>query len=94
MAPKKSVPSKTPITRRGSSSSSLPFLPARDRFRDSKSQTDFDENFSERVIHLECHVILFEFPNTSLPRALSSQGWKSLCEKPTRYLAPADLTVG
>ena len=58
MAPKKSVPSKNPITRHGSSSS-LPSLPAGDRFHDSKSQKNFDENFSERVIHSKrhCHFV-------------------------------------
>ena len=68
MAPKKSIPSKNSITCHGSSSSSSS-LPARDQFHDSKSQKDFDENFSERVIHSERHVILSDFPNTPLPRA-------------------------
>ena len=75
MAPKKFVPSKDPITRHGSSSSSsssLPFILGRDRFHDSKSQKDFDENFSDRVIHSQYHVILFDFLDTPLPRAFSS----------------------
>ena len=59
MAPKKSAPWKNPISCHVSSSSS--FLPSRDRFCDSKSQKDFNENFCDRAIHLECQVILFDF---------------------------------
>ena len=67
MAPKKSRPSKNPISHHGSSySSSLPSLPTRDRFCDSKSQKNFDENFSDRAIHSEQRVILSDFPNTPL----------------------------
>ena len=86
MAPKKSIPSKNPITRRGSSSSSssLPFLSTGDRFRDSKSQKDFEENFSDKEIHLERQVILFDFQDTPLPSVFSTRGWESLCEKPLR----------
>ena len=69
MAPEKSIPSKNSITCHGSSSSSSSSLPAGDQFHDSKSQKDFDENFSERVIHSERHVILSNFPDTPLPRA-------------------------
>ena len=83
LAPKKSIPSKNPITRRGSSSS-LPFLSARDRFRDSKSQKDFEENFSDKAIHLECQVILSNFLDTPLPSVFSTWGWESLYEKPLR----------
>ena len=36
------------------------------------------------MIHLECQVILSNFPDTPLPDAFSSQGWASLCEKPSR----------
>ena len=58
MAPKKSVPSKNPIRRRGSysssSSSSPPSIPNSMRFRDQKARNDFFENFSNRAIHSEC----------------------------------------
>ena len=65
MAPKKSIPSKNLISCRGSSSSSfLPSLPTRDRFCDSKSQKDSDENFYDRAIHSKHHAILFDFPDT------------------------------
>lgn len=85
MAPRKFVPLKILISRCGSSfSSSLPFVPIRDRFRDLKSQKDFDENFCERAIHSECHVILFDFPDTLLPGVFSSRGWESLYKKPLR----------
>ena len=36
------------------------------------------------MIHSEYHVVLFDFPNTSLLGVFSSQGWESLCEKPSR----------
>ena len=59
MAPKKSASSKNLISCRGSSSSSsLLSLSIRDQFHDLKSQKDFDENFSDWAIHLECQVIL------------------------------------
>ena len=75
MAPKESVPSKNPITCRGSSSSSsLPSILIRDRFHDSKYQKDFDENFCDRAIHSEHHVILSDFPDTPLLGAFSSRG--------------------
>ena len=56
MAPKKSVPSKNPIIRRGSSptSSSSLFVPDRVRVHDANSQKDFVENFCDREIHSEC----------------------------------------
>ena len=44
MAPKKFIPSKNSIRRRGSSSSSS--LPDFVRFRDEKTRDDFFENFS------------------------------------------------
>ena len=56
----------------------------RDRFHDSESQKDFDENFSDEAIHLERHVILSDFPDIPLHRAFSSWDWESLCEKPSR----------
>ena len=78
MAPKKFAPSKNRISCRGSSSSSS--LPARDGFYDLKFQKDFDENFCDWVIHLECQVTLFDFSDASLPSAFSSWGWESLQE--------------
>ena len=81
MTPKKTIPSKNSI-RRGSFSSSFP--PDFVWFRDEKIRNDFFENFSNREIHSERHVILFDFSNTSLPGAISSRGWASLCEKPSR----------
>ena len=53
MAPKKSIPSKNSISRRGSSSSSSPSVPNSVRFHDEKAKEDFYENFSNRAIHLE-----------------------------------------
>jgi len=81
MAPKKSIPSKNLISRRGFSSFSLPF---RDRFCDSNSQKDFEENFYDRAIHSKRQVILYDFSNTSLLDAFSSRGWESLCKKAFR----------
>ena len=82
MALKKSIPSKNPILRGSSSSSSTPSNSI--QFCDEKACDDFFENFSNQVIHLECQVILSNFPDTPLPDAFSSQGWASLCEKPSR----------
>ena len=84
MTLKKFVPSKNPITCHGSSSSFSSSLPSRDRFHDSKSLKDFDENFSDKAIHLERQIILSNFLDTPLPRAFSSRGWESLHEKPSR----------
>ena len=81
MTPKKTIPSKNSI-RRGSSSSSFP--PDFVWFRDEKTRNDFFENFSNRAIHSERHVILFDFSDTPLPGAISSRGWASLYEKPSR----------
>ena len=83
MAPKKFVPSENPICR-GFSSSSFP--PDSIKFRDEKARNDFFENFSDRAIHSKHQVILFDFPNTPLPNSISSQGWDSLCEEPSRCL--------
>ena len=83
MAPKKSIPSKSSI-RHGSSSSSFPLDSI--WFRDEKARNDFFENFSDRAIHSKHQVILFDFPNTPLPNSISSQGWDSLCEEPSRCL--------
>ena len=81
MAPKKFVPSKNPI-RRGSSSFSFPLDSV--QFHDKKARSDFFENFFDQAIHSERQVILSEFPNTLLPGAISSRGWASLCEKPSK----------
>ena len=81
MAPKKFVPSKNPI-HCGSFSTSFPSDSI--RFRDEKARNDFFENFSDRAIHLERQVILSNFPNTPLADVISSQGWASLYEKPSR----------
>ena len=53
-------------------------------FYDKKARNDFFENFSDRAIHLERQVILSNFPNTPLADVISSQGWASLYEKPSR----------
>ena len=50
------------------------------QFRDEKAHKDFSENFSNRGIHLECHVVLSDFSNIALPTVIHSQGWESLCE--------------
>ena len=78
---KKSVLSKNSI-HCGSSSSS--FCPNSIRFRDEKAQANFSKKFSNQAIHSERQVILSDFPNTPLPGAISSRGWTSLCEKPSR----------
>ena len=72
MAPKKLVPSKNLIHRGSSSSSSFPSDYV--RFHNEKARDDFFENFFDRVIHLERHGILSDFPDTPLPNAFSSQG--------------------
>ena len=73
MAPKKSVPSKNPIIRCGSSSSSsAPFPSNSIHFRDKKARDDFFKNFSDWVIHSERQVILANFSDTSRLGALSS----------------------
>lgn len=82
MAPKKSIPSRNPISHRGSSSSSS--FPFRDRFHDPKSQKDFEENFCNRAIHSKRHVVLFDFLDTLLLGVFNSWDWESLWEKPSR----------
>ena len=75
LAPKKSIPSKNPISCcSSSSSSSSPFIPDSVRFRDEKAKQDFYENFSDLVIHSKRQVILSNFPNTPLLGAFSSWG--------------------
>ena len=70
MAPKKSIPSKHPIHHGSSSSSSNPSNSV--KFCDEKAWDVLFENFSNRVIHLECQVILSNFLDTPLPSAFSS----------------------
>ena len=85
MAPKKFVPSKNPIRCRGSSSSSFaPSFLDSVRFSDEKAKDSFFENFSDRMIHLKCRVILSDFPNTPLLGEFSFRGWASLYEIPKR----------
>ena len=59
MAPKKSVPSKSPICRGSSSSSSFP--PESLRFCDEKARDDFFENFFDQAIHSKRQVICLIF---------------------------------
>ena len=54
------------------------------RFRDEKARKDFLENFSNRGIHSERHVVLSDFSDTDLPTVIHSRGWESLCEIPMR----------
>ena len=84
MASKKSIPSKKPISRYGSSSSSFPSILDSVRFHDEKAKQDFYDNLFDRAIHLEHQVILSNFPDTPLPSVFSSWGWASLCEIPKR----------
>ena len=65
-----------------SSSSNLP--PTHVQFRDEKAHQDFSDNFYKRGVHLECHVILLDFSNTTLPDVIYTWGWESLCEIPLR----------
>ena len=86
MAPKKSIPSKNPISHCGSSSSSsLPSIPNKVRFWDMNSQKDFVENFYDWAIHSEHQVIMSDFPDTPLPDYISSRAlrislWETLEE--------------
>ena len=81
MAPKKVVPSKSLICR-GSSSSSFPLILF--GFVMKRHIMTSLRNFFNWAIHSECQVILSYFPNSPLPGAISSQGWASLCKKPSR----------
>ena len=67
------------------SSSSDPLVPSLHvQFHDKKAHQDFSENFSKRDVHPECHVILSNFANISLPDVIYTRGWESLCEIPLR----------
>ena len=55
-------------------------------FHDEKAQKNFSKNFSRCGIHLERHVVLSNFSDTSLPTIIHSRGWKSLREIPVRCL--------
>ena len=82
MAPKhNSTPSRNPL--RSGTSSSNP-TPTHIWFHDGKAHQDFLENFSKCGIHLECHVVLLEFFDTTLPTVIHNRGWESLCEIPMR----------
>ena len=78
MAPKcKSAPSQNPLHSGASSSDSTPLHV---KFRDEKARQDFSENFSKCGIHSECHVMLLNFSDTTLPTVFHNQGWESLCQ--------------
>ena len=69
MAPKrKSAPSQNSLRSRAS------------QFCDEKARSDFFKNFFRWGIHLECHVILFDFSDIDLPTIIYSRGWGSLCD--------------
>ena len=85
MAHKKSVPSWNLISHLCSTSLSSS-IPPSIHFHNEDAQKDFDENLSDRVIHLERQVILSDFPDTPLTGAFHSWGWASLCEKPSKCL--------
>ena len=46
------------------------------------ARQDFSKNFSKRGIHLECHVIILDFSDTTLPIVIHSRGREFLCEIP------------
>ena len=52
------------------------------RVRYKKARQDFSKNFSVRGVHSECHMILSDFSDTTLPTIIHSRGWESLCEIP------------
>ena len=80
MAPKcKSTPSRNPLHSETSSSDPTPSYI---QFRDEKAHKDFSENFSQRGIHLERHIVLSNFANTILLDVIHTRGWESLCEIP------------
>ena len=64
MAPKcKTTPSQNRLRFGALSFDSTPLSV---RFHDDKARHDFSENFSKRGIHLECHVIISDFSDTTL----------------------------
>ena len=63
----------------GSGTSSSDPTPLHIWFCDEKVHKDFSEDFSNRVIHSECHVVLSDFSDTTLPTVIHSWGWESLC---------------
>ena len=80
MAPKrKSTLSQNPLRSEASTFSS-DSTPSHVRFCDDKARKDFLKNFSRPSIHLECQVILLDFPDTDLPTVIHSWGWGSLCD--------------
>ena len=77
-APKrKTTLSRNPFRSRASSSDSTPLSV---RFCDDKARQEFLENFSKHGIHSECHVILSNFYDTTLPTVIYRRGWESLYE--------------
>ena len=79
IAPKhKSALSRNPLHSRAS----FDPTPIHVWFYDEKARQEFSENFSKRGIHLQCHVILLDFSDTTLPTVIHRQGWESLCEIP------------
>ena len=83
MAPKcKSTPTQNPFRSKSSSSTDLP--PLHVQFHDKESHQDFSKNFSKHGLHLEHHVILSDFPDTTLPNVSHTRGWESLYQIPLR----------
>ena len=71
MAPKrKSAPSQNRLRFKSSSSNPTPLSV---QFCDEKTHQDFSENFSRRGIHLEHHVILSDFSDTTLSTVIHSR---------------------
>ena len=80
MAPKRNTtPSQNPLHSRTSSSDPTPLHV---QFFDEKAQKDFSENFSTCGVHSECHMILLDFYDTTLPTIIHNRGWESLREIP------------
>ena len=64
----------------GSRTSSSDPIPLHIQFHYEKAHKEFLENFSNRGIHSECHVIRLDFSDIALPIVIHSWGWESLCE--------------
>ena len=80
MAPNhKTTPYRNPLYFRASSSDSTPLHV---RFYDEKARQDFSENFYKCGIHLERHVILSDFSDTTISIIIYRQGWESLWKIP------------